>query len=152
MPTQEQEPKSVADRLIELVSAATGDDLAALDDTIAAKEKELAALRKLRGVLSAGEEKAPRAVARQRRTATPAAASAPAAGVELTVGEARRMKSARYILKNGVTTQAALCRLFGIPAGSQSATFDHEWFEKTDAGLDLTPRGRAAVRGDGPND
>ena len=55
-----------------------------------------------------------------------------------------RRKAAQHILKNGRTKQALLCHAAGIPSGSSTAVFDHEWFQRDPDGIGLTAIGKHA--------
>ncbi|VTT98916.1 unnamed protein product [Gemmataceae bacterium] len=142
-PAPAPEPRPVGEQLLDLVGRATPDDLKAIDDAIAAKDRDLAALRAVRKVLAVAagveEPKKPGPGPRKEK----ADADQPGRGGSM---EERRVRCARYILKNGPTPAAGLGRLFDIPAGSQTGVLSHPWFQRTDSGVDLTAVGRAAVQ------
>jgi hypothetical protein len=146
-------PQPVGLQLVDLVGRATAEDLAAVDGQIAAREKDLASLRAVRRVLALAL-----GVEQERKPGPPKGASARASaggvggpGQDPPAGrgallEERRVRCARYLLKNGPTKGAELCRLFTIPTGSQTGVLSCDWFVQTDAGYELSPLGRAAVQ------
>lgn len=149
---------TVGVQLLDLIKQATADDLQTIDDDIAAKVKELDGLKSVRQLLATAlgvEVKPTRTYTAKQPPAVPptpalapvASQKPPAIGDTGSVTNDRRLKAARYILKNGPTPSTALARLFDIPLGSATATFEHSWFYKTDAGLDITNAGRAAANG-----
>jgi hypothetical protein len=140
-----KELASVGEQLIDLVGRAKADDLAALDASIAAKEKELTSLRAMRRVLALalGVETDMRGKVSRNGKAKHAAPPGPTS--DLRTSEERRAACARYIATNGPTTGVALCRLFNIPQGSKGLVFDYEWFKSGDNGYELTPTGQAAA-------
>jgi len=139
---------SVGDELLTLVGKATADDLKAVDEAIAAKEREIDSLRAVRKViaLATGAESA-----QGRKKPQAARSDSPAGGANgnpnRTVSDERREKIAKYLYANGKTGSAALCRVLSIPTGSITATLAHPWFVTGSDGISLSELGRKAAPG-----
>jgi hypothetical protein len=140
-----KEQVTVSDQLIDLVGKAKAEDLSAMDQTIADKEKEIVSLRAMRRViaLALGVETDGRLNKKPKGAAKPV--GAPAAPASSTTEE-RRALCVKHIAKNGPTVGATLCQLFDIPTGSQTTVLTHEWFERSDRGFALTAKGNDAAR------
>ncbi len=134
----------VADQLLALLTGAKDTDLAVLDEQIAGMERALESRRSLRRILAVQLGVEVPAQKGGRKKATGPVSPSQGGGKDALLIE-RRLKSARYIIKNGATPTAQLCRLFDIPGGSSSAVFTCDWFTRTADGVAVTPTGREKV-------
>lgn len=143
----------IGGRLLALIAGSTADDVERLDAEIAAREADLESLRAVRRVIALkhGLAKPSGWKGKKEKGDAPKAADKPAGGFmgnpDRTVGDERREKIARRLLKFGPTTGANLCDLFNIPKGSIGMTMDHPWFQGGPGGYELSDLGRKAAPG-----
>lgn len=143
-------PSGGADSLLGLLDRLTAADLADLDQRIAAKRGELAALTDARKLVASklglATRKPPVRKATAPRQQPAAGGDDPAHG---SVGQARRVAVAKLLGTRGPLASSIISEECGIPAGSITYTLSHPWFEKDMARgtWKLTPRGRAEAIG-----
>ena len=151
---------SVVTQLAELITRATQDDVAKIDEDIAAKRAEIDSLNQLRKLIAVRlgieePKKGPGGHPRKHRAVgggspQPAANGTPAAdGGRGGLMRARRLSAARLLGNRGPLVQSVICEELDIPAGSITSVLDCDWFEKTPQGVRVTSVGRNEAIGPG---
>lgn len=140
----------VGDELLKLMGKATAEDVKAMDDAIAAKERELDGLKAVRKMLALAvgiETPKKPGPAKGTPSRAPRADAPLPDGSGRTVGDERREKFARYLLREGATTGGVLCNRLDIPNSNITTLMQHPWFKSGPKGYELTDLGRKAAPG-----
>lgn len=139
-------PATAGEQLLKLLGGVTAEDLAAFDETLAAREAELAGLREVRRVMAGRLGLLPKKGG-PRKGGGKSAAAPPSALDRAEQMIERRRRVAKLLATRAPLFQGAIMSECEIGGRVIAETLACDWFESTSQGFRLTNAGRREALG-----